>query len=135
MAPTSIRSALRIVCLAACAWIVGAGWVSKLVEATQDDVRPPAHVVAVSPDIDTNWRYTRFGWQRVSSWVNPNSYTPRQTLELVHPFVWSGIVLISVIAAMIWSSSEWDLARLFQREDKVTELEIIQSHRDPIQGS
>jgi hypothetical protein len=73
--------------------------------------------LAVSPDIDTDWRYTKFGWQNAANWVNPNTYVPRQTIQLLHPLVWAGIVLISVLATMIWASSEWELARLFQLDD------------------
>ena len=77
----------------------------------------PSNVLFVSPDIDTSWRYTKFGWQDVSNWFRSNAFEPRQTIELLHPLVWSGIVLISVIATMIWASSEWDFARLFQKQE------------------
>jgi hypothetical protein len=81
--------------------------------------------LSVSPEIDTSWRYTKFGWQNSSSWVSPKAYIPRQTVERLHPFVWAGIVLISVVATMIWASNEWDLARLLRHDKETTELEAV----------
>ena len=77
----------------------------------------PAGIV-ISPQIDTNWRYTKYGWQNTSSWVSPRGHVPRQTIQMVHPLVWAGIVLISVLTTMIWASSEWDFARLFNHADE-----------------
>ncbi len=85
--------------------------------------------LVVSPEIDTNWRYTKFGWQDVSTWANPKAYVPRQTIQLLHPLVWASIVLISVLATMIWASSESEFARLFQPDDTTVRQEADRRDR------
>lgn len=62
--------------------------------------------------IPTSWRLTRFGWQDSTSWF-VDSFAPIKTVELIHPLVWTALVLVTVLLVMIWASEEWDLARLF----------------------
>ena len=61
---------------------------------------------------DNGWRLTEIGWQDSTTWF-VDSFRPRQIFELVHPLVWSMMVLILVIGAMVWSSNEWQIGRLF----------------------
>lgn len=73
---------------------------------------------ATSADIDSTWRHTKHGWQDSATWHAADSYVPVKTIEQLHPFVWAGTVLIAVIAVMIWASSEWEIARLFENHEE-----------------
>ena len=64
----------------------------------------------------SGWRRTSQGWEDSSRWFS-ESDAPPQLLELVHPLVWTMLVLIAVISVMIWASEEWELARLFGKEE------------------
>jgi hypothetical protein len=68
--------------------------------------------ISTSSDIDTTWRHTKHGWQDSNRWP-VDTYVPRKTIELLHPFTWAAIVLISVVGTTIWATSEWEIARLF----------------------
>ena len=105
-------------------------WIPGVADAKQSNGDAASNAISVSPDIDSDWRYTKFGWQNASSWVGPNAGVPRQTIELMHPLVWAGIVLISVITAMIWASNEWDFGRLFSDADEPAEQIDILPHRN-----
>ena len=78
---------------------------------------------AISTEIDTTWRYTKDGWQDASGWQVPDSFTPVQTFELVHPFVWATIVLLAVIATLIWASNESEIAGLLPESQSVSEVD------------
>jgi len=73
--------------------------------------------ISTSKEIDTTWRHTKLGWQDSRRWP-VNTYVPRKTVELLHPFTWAAIVLISVVATTIWASDEWEIARLFGEESE-----------------
>ena len=87
---------------------------------------PPCEVAAtqiergnapmLSPDIDTDWRYTKKGWQQIGGLYQDN-FAPIRTFESVHPFVWAATVMIAVVATTVWASSEWEIAR-FHRDDE-----------------
>lgn len=119
--PQSSVSFLAISCTLSLGVLLAIFWFPGFADATQSNGVTSSNALSVSTDIDTNWRYTKFGWQNASNWVSPKAYVPRQTIELLHPLVWAGIVLISVLATMIWASSEWDFARLFSHDDEATE--------------
>ena len=74
------------------------------------DLKPSAFTT--SAEIDTTWRHTKHGWQDSARWP-VETFVSRKTIELLHPFTWAAIVLISVVATTIWASSEWEIARLF----------------------
>ena len=70
----------------------------------------------LSPDIDTDWRYTKNGWQQISV-LYREEFAPIRTFESVHPFIWAATVMMAVVATTLWASSEWELARFHQRRD------------------
>jgi len=89
------------------------------------------HVVAMSPyqdesvstlvlssEIDTTWRHTREGWQDTSHWSSEDTFVPQPFAELIHPLVWTGLVLLAVIVLMVWASSEKEVARLMGDKDR-----------------
>ena len=70
-------------------------------------------------DIDTSWRLTKFGWQDSTTWVSDtDTFAPQPTWELVHPFIWATLVLLTVLVATIWASSEWEYAQLFRQAER-----------------
>ena len=75
-----------------------------------------ASSLVISSEVDTKWRRTKNGWQDPATWPAGAQFAPIKPFESVHPFVWAGIVLFSVIATMIWASSEWEVAQLFDQE-------------------
>jgi hypothetical protein len=118
--PKNARKATSLVALI-CAITLVAVWVFSTISIAfglmqVDGSRP--RTIATSADIDSTWRHTKYGWQDSASWPVADSYVPVKTIEMLHPFVWTGTVLIAVIAAMIWASSEWEIARLFQRDEE-----------------
>ena len=74
------------------------------------------HVLSTSPEIDTTWRHTKYGWQDSARWPVADAFTPSKTVELLHPIVWAAIVLLSVVTSTIWASNEWETARLFRSD-------------------
>jgi hypothetical protein len=96
-------------------------WACPTVEIASGSVQvggKTRHTLSTSADIDSTWRHTKYGWQDSASWPSADSFVPIKRIELIHPFVWAGIVLITVIATMIWASSEWEIARLFETDDE-----------------
>jgi hypothetical protein len=91
--------------------------VSTITMASESMQLDDNRTLATSSDIDSTWRHTKFGWQDSAFWRPADSFRPVKTIELLHPFVWAGIVLIAVIATMIWASSEWEISRLFESDD------------------
>ena len=116
--PKNARKATSLAALI-CATTLAAVWVCSLTMASgvvQVDGSNP-RAIATSAEIDSTWRLTKFGWQDSARWPSADSYVPVKTIEMLHPFVWAGTVLIAVIASMIWASSEWEIARLFKRDE------------------
>ena len=111
---TSLIAVLCAICMVG---VMTFGWIMSVSILHGSSQRAEQNTLATSADIDTTWRHTKFGWQDSSSWPTADSFTPPRTLELLHPFVWAGIVLITVIATMIWASSEWEFSRLFEKRD------------------
>ena len=114
--PNNVRSATSLIVifcatLWACSTIANA---SGVVQVDGNGRRS----LSTSPDIDSTWRHTKYGWQDSASWPAGDSFAPTKTVELLHPFAWAGTVLIGAIAAMIWASSEWEIARLFKSDDQ-----------------
>ena len=72
--------------------------------------------VMLSPDIDTDWRYTKNGWQQVGG-LYRQEFAPIRTFESIHPFVWAATVMMAVVATALWASSEWEIARFYRREE------------------
>lgn len=58
----------------------------------------------------------------IDTWISLKTITAAHAWQWtvdftqVHPFVWAGIVLFAVLIAMIWASSEWEIARLFSND-------------------
>jgi len=75
-----------------------------------------ADVLHLSPDIDTDWRYTTEGWQQMGDQYR-DSFVPLRTFEAVHPFIWAGAVLMAVVSVTIWASNEWEIARFSQQDE------------------
>ena len=69
----------------------------------------------LSPDIDTDWRYTKNGWQQIGG-LYREEFAPIRTFESVHPFVWAATVILAVVATTVWASSEWELAGFHRRD-------------------
>ncbi|MFK7769740.1 MAG: hypothetical protein AB8B55_21210 [Mariniblastus sp.] len=78
--------------------------------------REGASSLVTSSEVGTTWRRTKDGWQDSTTWSNGDQFVPRKSFQSIHPFVWAAIVLLSVIAAMIWASNEWEISRLFEEE-------------------
>ncbi len=118
-----VRRATSLVALV-CATTLAAVWVFTTFTIASgrmqiDGSRPRG--LATSADIDSTWRHTKFGWQDSARWPVADSFAPVKTIELLHPFVWAGIVLFAVIGTMIWASSEWEIARLFGSDEAPAE--------------
>jgi hypothetical protein len=75
------------------------------------------HPSSVHDYADNGWRFTEIGWQDSTTWF-VDSFKPQPVFELVHPLIWAAMVLILVISAMIWSSNEWQIGRLFGSESE-----------------
>lgn len=99
------------------------------IKATGVDDENQIRTLSTSPDIDSTWRHTKYGWQDSVGWPSADPYLPIKTVELLHPLVWAGIVLITVMATMIWASSEWEIARLFE-DDEPGEFQPSASNAD-----
>lgn len=112
--------------------MLGVVCTSETLDATSNDSNPAVSshptVLSVSPEIDSNWRYTKHGWQDISNWTGQRAAV-RQITGSFHPFAWAATVLILVIATMIWASSEWDFERLF-RFKRESEKSLTQTSSD-----
>ncbi len=75
----------------------------------------PDDVLQLSPDIDTDWRYTKDGWQQMGDQYR-DSFAPLRTFESVHPFIWAAAVVMAVASVTIWAASEWEIARFSNRD-------------------
>ncbi|MEM7785235.1 MAG: hypothetical protein AAF939_12105 [Planctomycetota bacterium] len=98
----------------------GTGLDKSGVEATvQDPDLPELHAVMLSPEIDVTWRYTKEGWQDSSTWaVGPTGPRFKRSIENVHPFVITVLILFCVLIVTVWSSNEWQVSRLTGLESK-----------------
>ena len=119
--PKSARKVTSLVALISAAFLA-AVWACSTIAIVLGSVQIDSHrprTLSTSADIDSTWRHTKFGWQDSASWPAADSFVPIKTIELLHPVVWAGIVLIAVITTMIWASSEWEIARLFERDEEL----------------
>ena len=69
-------------------------------------------------EIDTNWRYTRFGWQDSSFWQRTPADLEPRTIDRISPVLFSIDIILAVLGAMIWASEDWQVDRLFGRESR-----------------
>jgi len=80
----------------------------------------PTESVAVLPDAQPAWRYTRLGWQDANEWamVGQIEHPPARRFDNLHPVVLAMLILFSVLVTMFWASNEWELAAfdLLKRE-------------------
>ena len=123
--PKNARKATSLVALI-CATTLAAVWAFSTITIASGLMQVDGNrsrTIATSADIDSTWRHTKYGWQDSASWPAADTYVPVKAIEMLHPFVWAGTVLFAVIATMIWASSEWEIARLFQRDRELPPLE------------
>lgn len=114
----NVRRATSLVAFI-CAATLAVVWFCATIPTAAGSVQVDGNLtrrLATSSEIDSTWRHTRHGWQDSARWPAADSFAPVKTIELLHPFVWAGIVLIAVIVTMIWASSEWEISRLFASE-------------------
>ena len=69
------------------------------------------------PTLESEWRYTRFGWQKPIDWFRTPSDIGIRLIERVNPILFSIDILLAVVGAMIWASDEWQVRRLFGKLD------------------
>lgn len=75
------------------------------------------HAQLDTPELDSSWRYTRYGWQDSSEWIRtPAEISPRG-IDQINPVLISLDILLAAAAAMIWASDECQVARLFGRQN------------------
>jgi hypothetical protein len=117
----NFRKAASLIALL-CALSLGVAWgwsnVSTALGAMSMQRTSRASSLATHSEIDTTWRHTKLGWQDSAAWPAADTFAPQKKFELLHPFVWAAVVLITVIGTMIWASSEWEFNRLFENSDE-----------------
>ena len=70
--------------------------------------------VSLAPEIDTEWRRTKDGWENTLKWNPGISYRPNLVFESLHPFVFTGLLLFASLIVLIIGSGERDVTRLIQ---------------------
>ena len=73
--------------------------------------------VAAPPSVETPFRKTRLGWQDSRRWSRPADIEFERRVELIHPVVVAGLIVLASFAALLWSAEEWDAVRLLQGTD------------------
>jgi hypothetical protein len=77
-------------------------------------------IARIQPELDTHWRYTRFGWQDSSFWYRtPADLGPRM-IDRISPVLLSIDIILAALGAMIWASDDWQVDRLFGRRSRRT---------------
>ena len=70
------------------------------------------------PELDTHWRYTRFGWQDSSSWQRTPADLGPRVVDRISPILFSIDIILAALGAMIWASDDWQVDRLFGRRSR-----------------
>lgn len=81
---------------------------------------------------ESNWRKTRYGWVETSAWDRPATYSFERRIELVHPLIFTALVVLFSIAALIWATEEYDWGQITcKRPETIREkLSVLDSkHR------
>ena len=76
-------------------------------------------------ELDTTWRYTRFGWQDSSYWRRPPADLGPRIIDRISPVLFSIDIVLAVLGAMIWVSEDWQVDRLFGRPPRRTGRKTI----------
>ena len=69
-------------------------------------------------ELDTHWRYTRYGWQDSSFWNRTPAEMGPRTVDRISPVLFSIDIILAAIGAMIWVSDDWQVDRLFGRKSR-----------------
>ena len=66
---------------------------------------------------ESNWRMTRFGWEQTNNWARPTSPLIERRIELVHPVIFSVLIVLLSVAFLIWATEEYDWDRLTKKRE------------------
>ena len=77
---------------------------------------PPA--AQQQTELDTHWRYTRFGWQDSSFWQRTPAELGPRTIDRISPVLFSIDIILAALGTMIWLSDDWQVDRLFGRKSR-----------------
>lgn len=61
-------------------------------------------VYAQQEDFGTKWRMTKFGWRDASRWEVPKPVKFERRIELVHPLLFSALLVLSSTGLLIWAA-------------------------------
>ena len=78
---------------------------------------PDAMFLQISAQEESPWRKTRFGWMDSTRWDRPEPVAYERRIELVHPLLFSAIIILVTTGFLIWSSEERDWAEIFETGD------------------
>lgn len=79
--------------------------------AAQQPVKPTA-------ELDTHWRYTRYGWQDSSIWKRTPADLGPRIVDRINPVLFSIDVILAALGAMILASDNWQVDRLLGRKSR-----------------
>lgn len=68
--------------------------------------------VATKVDPMSTYRYTAEGWRDSTDWRLPKSESRIRAIDYFHPGIWTLLVVISVLIAMVISTGEEELSRM-----------------------
>ena len=69
-----------------------------------------------SSQLESKWRYTRYGWQDPADWLRTPSHVQERFVDRLDPVLLSIDIFLAVLGATIWASEEWQVARLLGRD-------------------
>ena len=75
---------------------------------------PSGMFLQISAQEESTWRKTRFGWMDSSKWERPEPVAYERRIELVHPLLFSAIIILVTTGFLIWSSEERQWAEIFE---------------------
>ena len=57
-------------------------------------------------ELTSPWRKTKFGWLDSTRWDRPEPVAEERRIELLHPLLFSALMILVTIGFLIWSTEE-----------------------------